>query len=452
MPEVSLPWGQGELNVTLPEHWTLQQVARSTLGGQAGDWRAALGTAMAQPTGQIPLGQLIAARRTGRIVLVVEDFSRHSPLAKILEVVAEELTRQRASAESVEIVFATGMHPGMTAGQAAEKLGGLADAFRWRSNRCGDPAYHVHIGQADKTDIWVDRGVADADLRIVVSSVSPHLQAGFGGGYKMFLPGCASIETIRQLHRLGVDRTPRSMVGTDGAANAMRAVIDAGGRLIDERRGVSFAIQYVLDADDRPAFVAAGDMDTVQQMLAKRCAVACGVLIERPADVLLVNAYPRDCDLWQSFKGIANTRWAARPGGAIICLARCEAGMYGMDVPQWPISAKTVRALVRLLGSDTLASLMTRLAPNVAADASFFARLALQAIHRNPIFMVSPALAEGGRTFPGLKIVPDPADAISEAGKLLGQSPQKVIVFPSGGTTYPVLAGGPGAGLRDGAD
>ena len=178
-------------------------------------------------------------------------------------------------------------------------------------------------------------------------------------------------------------------------------------------------------------------------MLAKRCAVACGVLLERTADVLVVNAYPRDCDLWQSFKGIANTRWAAREGGVILCFARCAGGMQGMDVPRWPLLGwRTVRRLVCLLGSETLAGLITRLAPNLAGDAAFFVRLALQAIRRNTIFMVSPALAATGRTFPGLRIFADPAEAIAQAGRILGDSPQRVVVFPTGGTTYPVLTGG----------
>ncbi|MFZ1990071.1 MAG: hypothetical protein WAW96_09910, partial [Alphaproteobacteria bacterium] len=128
--------------------------------------------------------------------------------------------------------------------------------------------------------------------------------------------------------------------------------------------------------------------------------------------------------------------------GVILCFTRCQAGMYGMDVPQWPVSWQMVRRLVRLLGSSGLSNLITRLAPNLAGDAAFFIRLALQAIHRNTIFMVSPALAAEGRTFPGLKIFADPTEAIAETHRILGNSPQRVVVFPSGGTTYPVLGGG----------
>ncbi len=443
MPEVSLPWGpEGPLKVLLPDHWTLQQVAASSLPPAGDDWPDRLGQALAQPTGELPLGQLIAARRTGRIVLVVEDFSRYSPLAEILAVVMAELARQRVGPEQVEIVFATGMHPPMSAEQARAKLGALAQTVRWRSNRCKERSRYSYLGSVGTVDLWLDRGVVEADLRIVVSSVSPHLQAGFGGGYKMFLPGCAAIETIRQLHRLGVGRRPHPWVGTDATSNPMRTVIDAAGQIVD-CRGKSFAVQYVLDDADRPTFLATGQISAAQQMLAKRCAVACGVLLERTADVVVVNAYPRDCDLWQSFKGIANTRWAAREGGVILCFARCDKGMYGMDVPHWPLLGwRTVQRLVRLLGSETLSGLLMRLAPNLAGDAAFFVRLALQAIHRNTIFMVSPALAATRRTFPGLRIFADPAEAIAEAGRILGDSPQRVVVFPTGGTTYPVLTGG----------
>ena len=38
--------------------------------------------------------------------------------------------------------------------------------------------------------------VARADVRILVGSVLPHLQAGFGGGYKLIFPGCSHRETL----------------------------------------------------------------------------------------------------------------------------------------------------------------------------------------------------------------------------------------------------------------
>jgi len=182
-----------------------------------------------------PLNKLLAARPGGKISIIVEDLTRHSPLPRILAVIARELEHARIGDKNVEIVFATGTHPPLTAQEAAGKIGAeLAGRFAWRSNECKDrKAYHrvgrVGSRQAD-LDLWIDRKVAQADLRIIVSSVSPHLQAGFGGGYKMFLPGCARQDTIRRLHLMGVPRSPRQQVGQSHEVNRMRALIDAAGR------------------------------------------------------------------------------------------------------------------------------------------------------------------------------------------------------------------------------
>jgi hypothetical protein len=296
----------------------------------------------------------------------------------------------------------------------------------------------VHVGKAGKLDEWIDRSVADADLRIIVSSVSPHLQAGFGGGYKMLLPGCSSIDTIRSLHRLGLGRGARQLVGTGADQNEMRAAIEAAGQLVDSRCGKSFSVQYLLDGQNLPSVVAAGEVGPTQMMLAKQCAVACCIVPAGLADILITNAFPRDFDLWQSFKCIANTLWAARPNGVVICTTRCEASLNGMKTVPWPLSPSATRKVISWIGPDALYSLVTRLVPRLAGDAAFFVRLATQMLHRNVLYMVSPILHSQGIRFPGLEIFGTVDDALAAAVKFLGDRPQRVALFPAGGTSYPV--------------
>ncbi len=233
-------------------------------------------------------------------------------------------------------------------------------------------------------------------------------------------------------------RTFHQLAGTSAEQNPMRQAIDAAGEMIDRHAGATFALQYILDNNDMPASVAAGEPVPTQRMLAKQGAVACGVLINQPADVLITSAHPRDFDLWQAFKCIPNTLWAARPNGIIICLARCPAGSNGMEFPPVRFSSKWARRLLHWIGPDTLPSLLIRTVPKLAGDAAFFVRLAAQALHRNPILMVSPRLCEEGIRFPGLDVLPTVEAAIAAAKQMLGEGPQKVVLFPSGGTTYPV--------------
>ncbi|MGB2821883.1 MAG: lactate racemase domain-containing protein [Phycisphaerae bacterium] len=438
MPELSVPWGHDELGISLPSHWTVEQVAAPSLKPAPANWPRRLAMALSQPVAGEALGRILAARRHGRVALVVEDVTRHSPVPEILPVVMREIRHARIGDDQVEVVFATGMHPPMTPEQARKKLGPAMDGIRWRSNPWHDRGAYECVGQAHRVPIWLDRGVARADVRILIASVTPHLQAGFGGGYKMYVPGCAHLQTIRALHRLGLGRRARQLVGLSAARNAMRAAIDAAGRLVDSAGGRTFAIQYLLDEQDRPTSVATGEVIPTHRMLLKQCSVACGIVTAGTADVLITNAHPRDFDLWQCLKCIPNTLWAARPNGVVICLARCEAGLYGMNVPPWPISPTWTRRLFRLLGPETFSGLLTRLVPSLADDAAFFVRLAAQTLCRNPILMVSPALHASDGGFPGLAVLASVDEAIAAADRLLPAGPRRVVVFPSGGVTFPI--------------
>ena len=226
MPELSVPWGHEKLELSLPSDWQLELVATAALRPAGAEWADGLAVALSQPVAGPPLGKLLAARSKGRVVLVVEDVTRHSPVAETLEVLMREMRHARISDEQIEVVFATGMHPAVTAEQARAKLGPVAAGIRRRSNPWHDKSAYTYLGRAGKVPVWIDRGVASADIRILISSVTPHLQAGFGGGYKMYVPGCAHLETIRAVHRLGLGRRARQLVGSGSADNAMRGAID----------------------------------------------------------------------------------------------------------------------------------------------------------------------------------------------------------------------------------
>ncbi len=438
MSDLRVPWGQEELLLPLPSHWTCRQVAQSQPIHASKDWEDRLARALARPVAGPPLQDLLSKCKHGRIVLIVEDLTRHSPLERILAVVLKEIHHAGIAEGQMEIVFASGMHPPMTEQDAREKLGPDAARIAHRPNPWHDERAYVRVGRVGKVDVQIDRGVAEADVRILISSVSPHLQAGFGGGYKMFFPGCGLQRSIRLLHRVGIRRQGQGQcVGTDVNVNPMRRAIDAAGALVDARHGRSFSVQYLLDADDRPAHIAAGEILPTHRMVTKQCALAYGVLPEPPADVVITNAHPRDHDLWQAFKCIPNTCWAARKGGVVICLARCELGLNEMKKMWWPISPFWTRRFVRWLGAETISSLLDRIVKHLAGDSQWFIRLASQILRRNPIFIVSPRLVADGVTFPGVALFADVEDALAAAQKRLGPGPQRVVVYPAGGICYP---------------
>jgi hypothetical protein len=94
---------------------------------------------------------------------------------------------------------------------------------------------------------------------------------------------------------------------------------------------------------------------------------------------------------------------------------------------------------VSLLGPTTITNLVTRLVPRLARDAAFFVSMAAQAYHRNHILIVSPELHKAGVRFPGLEMFGSIEQAVAKTQTILGAKPQRVIVFPLGGITFPVL-------------
>ena len=445
MAEITIPWGPETLTIQLPADWTVVQTATASIPRAGEDWPDRLAAALTRPEGLPPLDKMLAARTGGRICLIVEDLTRHSPLPMILAIIFRELDHARVPRENVEIVFATGLHTPMTPAEAAAKIGPeLARSVRWRCNPYAERKAQVRLGRVrvphiGSVDVMVDRGVAGADLRILVSSVSPHLQAGFGGGYKMLVPGCAALETIRQLHLCGVPRRAAQQVGQAHAANGMRQLIDLSGQAIDRAGGATFGVQYVLDASDQVTAIAVGDVIACQRLLAKTASAGYGSVVEAPADVVITNASPRDFDLWQSLKSVVNTSWAVRNNGVQICVSRCPAGANKMPVTDLPFSQRFVRGVLRFIGAEALASLVTRLIPSFGGERAFFIRLALQTIQRHAVLIVSPKLAEEQVRMVGMPVFANMQAAFAEVEKELGKGPKRVIVFPTGGVSYPIL-------------
>jgi len=440
MTKLTVPWHGEELELNLPNHWQLQQVASPELKPAEPDWPERLAVALDRPgTGQ-SLSKLLKARPNGRIVVIVEDVTRGGPLVRIIEVLMREIRFANTPAKQVEVVFATGMHPPMLAGEMVRKLGLNSSEIKWRCNACRDDSAHVRVGRIGKIDVRIDKGIAEADLRLIVSSVSPHFQAGFGGGYRLIAPGCAHIETIRGLSRLGMSPSSRQLVGTEAASNPMRSMIDTAGLMVDQHHGRSVAVQYLLDEAGEPTSISAGEVIPTQRMLAKQCSVACGIAVDSPADILVTNAFPRAFDLSQSLKCIAHTRWAVRPNGVILCLTPTRIGLRDVRLPWWPLNPVWSRRVVRLVGPEAIRSLARRLAPALARDADPYFRWAAQVFYRNPIVMYAPALHEAGLRLPGIQLVGELSEAFDAVQSLLGGDHFKTIVFPAGGTTFPIVA------------
>src|SRR5207302_1874891 len=123
------------------------------------------------------------------------------------------------------------------------------------------------------------------DLRILIGSVLPHLQAGFGGGYKLIFPGTSHRSTLGALHRMGLSGDAGRLLGGDAGHNPMRRAIGAAAK----RLGPCFSLSHLMGAPIRRGLpmaervtAAVGSPSTVLIRWARELVVDRTVLVYAP--------------------------------------------------------------------------------------------------------------------------------------------------------------------------
>ena len=207
---------------SVPQPWLGAVIAPqpTTAPGTTEDLVAA---ALRHPIGTPPLREL--AQRIHmpgqRIAILVDDCTRKTPTAQILPLVLAELAAG-VSPRDITIVVALGTHRPLAEDELQTKLGAAAQAGYTIVNQpCTAAADFVEVGQMTSLQgsaelppipAQINRHVLQADLRISIGMITPHLDAGFSGGAKMVLPGVCSLATVDAFH-LASAFVPQNQLG-----------------------------------------------------------------------------------------------------------------------------------------------------------------------------------------------------------------------------------------------
>ena len=208
---ISVPWGpDGSLDLTLPSDGPIAEadieVVWPDLSDPLADYPEALEQALDSPVGTEKLERHVGPG--AKVAIVVDDPSRWTPVREALPIVLRRLHAAGIGREDVTISVGVGRHHAVDAKAMRQRLGdSIATGYRCYSPPVDDLTAYVDLGSTPQgVPVRVFRPVAEADLRILIGSVLPHLQAGFGGGYKLILPGTSHRTTLGALHRQGLRR------------------------------------------------------------------------------------------------------------------------------------------------------------------------------------------------------------------------------------------------------
>jgi len=423
---VSLPFEGREVELELPGGWELLGELRPNPMPGLGDPASALKEALAAPIGCEPLRPEDVKGR--KIVLAVDDVTRPTPLHRFFGVVLEHLLGLGARREDMLVLPALGIHVKMTQEEMERKLGRV-------NHDCRAMEELVDLGRTSRgTEVVLNRHLREADLILCIGAVEPHALLGFGGGLKMILPGLAHERTIGQNHMQGVSPERYNYIGS--VESPMRLDIEEAAGMLGRR---IFIVNAVMNEKLEICRFVCGDPVKAQREGAATARSISGRSIEAPADVVILASNPLNADLRQGMKCIANLEPAVRPGGLILALLECARGIGDVAVPPKSLPHGMLRFILKTLGRKKILWFVDKVKKGAGVEERFLAHFSLQVVRQKRILILSSKLPpDTGKRIGLFRQFSDPGEMLKAAWSVAPDG-ARVLVFPYGGVTYPIL-------------
>jgi hypothetical protein len=442
---ISVPWGlSGALELELPPKGPFSTsdiaIIWPDLRHAPADYPQALEQAIDSPIGA---GKLEQHLRPGtKVAIVIDDPSRWTPIREALPIVLRRIHLLGVEPTDVTISVGVGRHHVVDADAMQQRVGhAIAAGYRWHSPPLDDLSAYVDLGSTSQgVPVRVFRPVVEADLRILIGSVLPHLQAGFGGGYKLILPGTSHRTTLGALHRQGLvgSSDTTRLLGSAATENPMRQAIQEAARLL----GPCWSISHLIGRPSEVLRIVAGDPQQVQDVLAAEVCERLRAPDSLPADMVIAGNYPWPGDPMQSFKVLLQHRAACRPGGVLV-------GLFWTDPNEitrsFPISALRLITATGRFGGWVIRWLLPvahQVGAACGSSAAFMLRWACELVVDRTVLIYSPILRErlGPHLGPILLFADLGALWDAAASVLIRQRRNarsfSIKVFPQGGLTY----------------
>ena len=292
--------------------------------------------ALKNPIASSDLSELVQEGESVCIVIgdMTRSWVRHHV---IIPHVIEELQRGGVEMEDIVVVCATGDHRAHTPEEHAALVGeDLASRLRIvdHNARCKDDL--VYMGHTtNETPVWVNSEVASADRVVLIGGIVFHFLAGFGGGGKAILPGVSGYDTIMANHSLALSKRQGGGINTEVSAgktdgNPCYEDIAAGASMV----GPTFLVNVIVDDDrHRICMAVAGDMLSAHRVGCRLVENHYSCPIEGREKLVIASpgGYPKDINLYQTYKTLYNARAAVTSGGTMVIISQCREGMGNSD-------------------------------------------------------------------------------------------------------------------------
>jgi lactate racemase len=277
--------------------------------------------AFAHPIGSDTLPQMLKGRK--KVLIVVDDYTRTTPVQKILPRLISELEEAGVKKSGVKIMVALGTHRSMTEEEMQKKFGrDISKRYPILNHPWWDSSQLTYFGETEKgTPIFVNRIIKEVDFIIGIGQIVPHRVSGFSGGGNIIQPGICGEETTGKTHWLSAQFKGREILGK--IDNPVKEEIEE----VAQRVGLKWIINTIQDGSGRLIEVVTGNPIQAYRTGAKRSFEIYQSKLPQEADIVIADSHPYDSDLWLAAKGIYASELAVKQGGVVILITLCQEGV-----------------------------------------------------------------------------------------------------------------------------
>jgi len=317
--KVHLAYGRSGLDVELPDDAIIiEPVDAPTLSNE----RAAVEAGFRAPIGTRPLREIVGAQ--DRVCIVTSDITRATPNERLIPWILDELSR--VPVEQITVVIGTGSHRGQTPDEIVQMFGEeTARRVRIVNHDAFDPAQTTVVGTTTEGQVArLNRHWVEADKRIVVGFIEPHLYAGFSGGPKGVMPAIADIDTITCFHNARKISDPgTTWLNLDGSPVQKMA------REVAAMCPPDFCVNVTLNRAKGITGVFCGHYLEAHRKGCDFCRETASRPVPDRFDVVVTTngGYPLDQNLYQSIKGLTAAVGIVKKGGTIVLACECSDGL-----------------------------------------------------------------------------------------------------------------------------
>jgi lactate racemase len=364
-----------------------------------------------------------AVKSTDRVLIVVDDGTRGTPIPRLLHYVIKDLWDAGVLDKQIVILTAQGSHREMGEKELRRKLGEFYGRFTVHQHRWLDENHLFDFGcTKDGTRATANRLLREAEFVIGLGSIVPHRIKGFSGGAKIVFPGVSGREMQERNQWEAAQVTSEAVMGVPD--NPMRLRIEEAAQMV----GLRYIVNVVSDKQPKIAGCFAGDPVQAHRAGCELSRELNAVSLPQRADIVLNDSHPADRDLWQSAKGFYSGTMAVRDGGTLIVVSPNPEGVADNHPNMLEIGYRAFAEIARMIEAGEVDDIV---------GASVLADLA-QIVDRCDCILVSPGITREQAERLGFRYALTVQEALDMAFERQGRA-AKVAVLQNGGHILPVI-------------